>query len=648
MPRFNGIQVCKLIKDIENIPFILYTAHGSEEVAEKAFETGVDDYLRKELKPSHYQVLAKRIIQAVEKYRLDEIRVTYKNRLEVLHKYTYEIASAKTLEEVAEKAFEAIKETLEFHFGGIHFVEGELLVEKFTMSPGAIEHMDLRMDGSSVIVRTANVGKTQVVPDTRKDPDYTPWKYYEDLLSEVAVPIILNGKVEGVVNVESKQLNAFSDEDVTLLETLVSHIASAYGRLAPEQKLSREASKRKSIEQKFSELYESSVRIFKARTRDEVCTIVLESLESILGFDYGSIGLVEGDDLRFVKTLGFVSKGNFTRPLDSKSVSTRTVRTGEIQIVHDTSKDPDYFVPEEDMETGNAMKSELAVPIREGAQVLGVINVESKQEFPFEDYEIKLIETLAMYAATALSRLEEKENIEEIIEEKTRKLLQEDRFASLGKVTSMVAHDIRNPLQIIKTSAFFLEKDKQGLVERILQAVDYADQILEDIKVNTVNTPLNRSGVDVSELIELSIQQVRKPKNIEIKAQVADEVGSVWLDPSKIRRMLVNLMKNAVEAMPDGGVVNLKAALSKGGIEFQVIDNGEGMPEEVKKVLFSEIITTKATGTGLGLPFCKRAAEIHGGSIDVESSKKSGTTVKVFIPLWTDGDSQGVSPELIY
>lgn len=758
MPKHNGIEICEIVKTLEEVPFILYTAHGSEEVAEKAFETGVDDYLRKELKPSHYQVLARRIVQVVEKYRLDRIRVTYKNRLEVLHKYTYEIARARTMDEIAEKAFEAIQNTLEFSFGGIHFVEGEFLVEKFSMSPDRFEPLDLRLDGSGVIVRAVNQGKTQVVPDTRLDEDYTPWMYHEDLLSEVAVPIIIDNKTEGAVNVESKLLNAFSDEDVRLLETLVSHIASSYSKLCKVQSLLdserkieelldssmeaafmlsgkkivyvnqrgvellgyqdkkdlidrrgfeivspsyrervanitsrlqnrenigrvyqipllrkdsstilvethlniieyeghpallsfiRDISEKENYEQKFTKLYESSVQIFTAKTRDDICSIVLGALESILGFDYGSIGLVEGDNLRFVQTLGFTSKGNFLRPLESKSISTRAIRTGNIQIVPDISKDPDYFVPPVDIETGKKIKSELVVPIKDNGVVKGVINVESMSDFPFEDYAIKLVETLAMYSATALSRIEEKENIDQIIESKTKQLLQADRFASLGKVTSMVAHDIRNPLQTIRNAAFFIKEDEKGNVNKIIQAVEYADQIIEDIKNNTVDTPLYRENTKIHQLILSAVEQVRIPKNIRFEKRVNEELSMVNIDPVKIKRIIVNLLNNSIEAMPEGGRISLSVNRFRGGLEIRVSDDGKGIPDEVQNVLFSEMVTTKPSGTGLGLPFCKRAAEMQGGNIEINSNEKEGTTVKVFIPLWTPSDPDEGIFELI-
>ena len=758
MPQHNGIEICEIVKTIEEIPFILYTGHGSEEVAQKAFETGVDDYLRKELKPSHYQVLARRIVQAVEKYRLDRIRVTYKNRLEVLHKYTYEIAAASSLKEIAEKTFEAIQNTLEFYFGGIHIVEGNMLVEKFSMCPDRFEPMDLSLDGSGVMVRAFKQGKTQIVPDTRLDEDYTPWVYHEDLLSEVAVPVIIDNKVEGMVNVESKLLNAFSDEDVRLLETLTSHIASSYSRLCKVQSLVdserkikelldssmeaafmlsgtkivyvnqkgiellgyhnkedligkigfeivsstyrerimsiisrlqkreeigrryqipllrkdgstilvethlniieyegkpallsfiRDISEKESYEQKFTKLYESSVQIFKATTRNEICSVVLEAIESILGFDYGSIGLVEGDNLRFVQTLGFISKGDFLRPLTSKSISTRCIRTGEIQIVPDISKDPDYFVPSVDIETGKKIKSELVVPIKDGAVVLGVINVESMKDFPFQDYEIKLIETLAMYSATALSRIEEKKNIDKIIESKTKQILQADRFASLGKVTSMVAHDIRNPLQTIRNAAFFIKEDETGNVNKIIQAVKYADQIIEDIKSNTVDTPLYRENTNIHDVVNGAVEQVRIPGNIEFQIQVSEELTTVNIDPVKIKRIVVNLINNSIEAMPEGGRIALSVNRSKGGLEIEVKDNGIGIPMEVQDVLFSKMVTTKPNGTGLGLPFCKRAAEKHGGSIDIESVTGKGTSVRVFIPLWTPSDSDDSIVEFI-
>ena len=229
--QYNGIRVCKIVKEIEDKPFILYTGHGSEEVAEEAFASGVDDYIRKEMDPSHFQVLAKRIQHAVDKYRSERVKEHYRNRLEALHKYAVDLSSAKTVEEISSLSFDAIYNTLDFSFAGIHLIKGETLYELFTIGASLPVSYEQNINGSGVTVRAVRTGQTQVVPDTRLDPDYVGWVKRMTLLSEIAVPLKVEGKVQGVLNVESKKLNAFTPDDQNLLETLSTHIANAYARI---------------------------------------------------------------------------------------------------------------------------------------------------------------------------------------------------------------------------------------------------------------------------------------------------------------------------------------------------------------------------------------------------------------------------------
>ncbi len=243
----NGISVCKTVKVIEDKPFILYTGRGSEEVAEEAFASGVDDYIRKEPDASHFQVLAKRIQHAVERYRSERVREQYRNRLEALHRYAIEISSAEKMEDVSGLSFDAIRNTLEFSFAGIHLMRGDTLYELFTMGASLPVTYEQDLDGPGVTVRAVRTGETQVVPDTRLDPDYVAWYKQMYLLSEIAVPLKVEGNVQGILNVESKRLNAFTSDDQKLLETLATHIANAYNRINHLNELEKSERKWRSL-----------------------------------------------------------------------------------------------------------------------------------------------------------------------------------------------------------------------------------------------------------------------------------------------------------------------------------------------------------------------------------------------------------------
>lgn len=515
--RYNGINICRIVKEIEDKPFILYTGHGSEEVAEEAFASGVDDYMRKEMDPSHFQVLAKRIQHAVDKYRSEQTRERYKNRLEALHKYAIEISSAKTMEEISDLSFDAIYNMLEFSFAGIHLIKGDTLYELFTMGASLPVPYEQKIDGSGVTVRAVRTGQTQAVPDTRLDPGYDDWAKGMILLSELAVPLKVEGKVQGVLNVESKRLNAFTHDDQNLLETLATHIANAYARInhmteleiserkwrslidssmdaafvlegvkivyankraadmlgytldeligtdsleitsprdqelvktralarqrgeAPPHQYElflvkkdgaevpvetnaslieyegkpaslsfcRDMSERKTFEDKFYRLHQSAFKFGKAHTPEDVYDIMLGTIQHVFGFSFAGIAITQDDVLIYEKTIGIPLKERWVIDVNSRSVTARTYRTGTTQIIPDISLDGDYIPPPVEAEDDCVVKSELAVPMNDNGETIGVINVESCECNAFNQYDTRLIETLANHSAAALRRINE-------------------------------------------------------------------------------------------------------------------------------------------------------------------------------------------------------------------------------------------------
>ena len=123
------------------------------------------------------------------------------------------------------------------------------------------------------------------------------------------------------------------------------------------------------------------------------------------------------------------------------------------------------------------------------------------------------------------------------------------------------------------------------------------------------------------------------PGNVDLDLSLGDGVGSIVVDPTQIRRVIDNLLRNAVEAMPDGGKLMVSSEVQGDDIDLRVRDTGVGISEDELGNLFKPFHTTKSKGMGLGLVYCKRAVEAHGGSIVVESKVGVGTTFIVRLPM---------------
>ena len=228
---------------------------------------------------------------------------------------------------------------------------------------------------------------------------------------------------------------------------------------------------------------------------------------------------------------------------------------------------------------------------------------------------------------------ENAENLEAIVEERTRDLLEAERMAALGKVVSMVSHDLRGPLQKIRNLTYLLEHEphrSDEYLNMINDSVLFSVDILDDLREHTRDEPLTLIDVEVSRLLEQVISDSVIPENVEVQIMAPPYQFSI--DYNKMRRVLWNLVKNACEAMPDGGVLKIDAKGSSSGLIIDVSDTGAGVPEDFQDKLFMAFNTTKGKGMGLGLAYSKRTVEQHGGTIGVETEVGIGTTFRIHLP----------------
>ena len=159
----------------------------------------------------------------------------------------------------------------------------------------------------------------------------------------------------------------------------------------------------------------------------------------------------------------------------------------------------------------------------------------------------------------------------------------------------------------------------------------YAVRILDDLKVMMGPQELKKEKVDLNNLLKQSLADAVLTPGIKVEVGCADPVFAE-VDSYKIRRVMDNLVKNAVEAMKDGGILRVNIEDSEGLALITVSDTGRGIPLDVASKLFTPFYTTKVTGTGLGLAICKQVVEAHRGRIEFESLVGRGTVFKVTLP----------------
>jgi PAS domain S-box-containing protein len=239
------------------------------------------------------------------------------------------------------------------------------------------------------------------------------------------------------------------------------------------------------------------------------------------------------------------------------------------------------------------------------------------------------------------------QRLEEIVQQRTEQLkktqaelLKSERLAAIGELAGMIGHDLRNPLSGIKNSAYYMKKKGEELsptqakemLETIDKCVGYSNKIITDLLDYSREIRLALEPTSPKKLLLDSLTILGKPNKIQVTSKLSD-TPALMVDQDRIKRVFINLLKNAFDAMPNGGKVTVGSRQVEDNLEISFTDTGVGISEEVLPKLFTPLFTTKAQGMGFGLAICKRIIEAHRGTIKVETVKSQGTTFTLSLPI---------------
>ena len=233
--------------------------------------------------------------------------------------------------------------------------------------------------------------------------------------------------------------------------------------------------------------------------------------------------------------------------------------------------------------------------------------------------------------------VEQRDNLENLVEEKTHLILKSERLSAIGELSGRLAHDLRNPLSVMKMSVDLLKKDSGDSklsdptvakrIDLIEKSIDRISHQVDDVLGYVRNSPLKITNSSVHELIKNSINKINVPKDVKINISGKDV--NIDCDPIKIDAVFINLIINSIQAMRDGGSIEINIKTDDSIVILNFIDSGEGIPEENIYKVFEPLFTTKQKGTGLGLASCKNIVEQHQGEISVANHP---TTFTISIP----------------
>jgi PAS domain S-box-containing protein len=223
------------------------------------------------------------------------------------------------------------------------------------------------------------------------------------------------------------------------------------------------------------------------------------------------------------------------------------------------------------------------------------------------------------------------------------RLHQAERLAAVGETAAMVGHDLRNPLQGVAGAVHLLKEGSLSPEERdeMLQVVEKSledcDATIRDLSEFAAEFQLSLTEATPQLIVRSALGAVKVPGMIAVR-DLSEDHPTFRVDADKLRRVFINLIENAIDAMPGGGTLTISTKESDGEAEIIFTDTGVGIPEKVMNNLWQPLQTTKAKGLGLGLAICKRIVDAHEGSISVKSKVGEGTTVTVRVPIKHDSE----------
>ena len=224
-----------------------------------------------------------------------------------------------------------------------------------------------------------------------------------------------------------------------------------------------------------------------------------------------------------------------------------------------------------------------------------------------------------------------------------------EKLATMGELATMVAHDLRNPLTSIRNAGYYIKntcpyrtntecKTTLEMLNIIEQETIFANNIINDLLDFAAKRPLQKKRQNINEIIEDSLTKGNIPRNIEVKRNFKKAI--IGVDEKQLERVFLNLIKNAVQAMPHGGKLAVTTKETKDNVEIIFADTGVGISEENISKLFTPLFTTKAKGIGMGLAICKNIVEQHNGTIEVKSKPGQGTTFTIKLPKKEEANNQ--------
>ncbi|MEJ5378325.1 MAG: ATP-binding protein [bacterium] len=626
----------------------------------------------------------------------EELREQLRLRLqemEALNEVGKAVGGTLDLDPLMELALETTVRVVGARAGVLRLLDEELQLYRVTsVAGGGIKRKEeFKNEAASEcpVVRTAKPHRMVV-------SDKAGFCSGEDLGVEVSscacVPLVERGKIMGVMSLydrvsgSGEQPGPFTDQDLSLLETMGGFIAGALARAMHHKHIEQLVLEKESMVRELTILYASGSAMMKATDVQRLLRVILVALTlgNGLGFNRAMLFLVNERDgvLQGRVGVGPASAddagriwGEMTRSqwdlhqwLEwALSQDARMTENTLIQKVATSIR-----IPLDDTECvlvralrakgafcldprENPRGIELLSPLEIGTQcamapvvargeALGVIlvdNIYSRR--PIVERDLRFLGAFASLAGLAIQNAMFFESLRQAHQElqaMQQRLIQSEKLAALGEFAATMAHEIRNPLVSIGGYARLLQKKHKDDYSRIIyEEVERLEGILSRVLDFSKVSPGHREETEISSLLEECYRSVRvqlEEPRLKVRKEFTGGLPPVQCDRDQLKQVFLNLMQNALDAMSGKGTLSLRTYLASEEegtwVVAELSDTGGGIPSDILPNIFNPFFTTKNRGTGLGLAIVRRIVEMHGGRIEVDNRPGQGTTFRVKLP----------------
>ncbi len=576
-------------------------------------------------------------------------------RLAMLNDFALTISSAQNLDQIARRVFGLLARSFGTESIALQLlsVDGKLVREfrnrdgKFTsQSTSFVGHPLLPLLKSERVIRLSSA-----------DPDFHPTD--PSARSGLVLPLKYRSEIVGLLSLESTRPDAFSQYDENLVVVIASHLAG----LVEYSRLREEAEARA---RNLGLIHEMVQQVIGLNDKKEMAQITADLLAQYFAYELAGVILI-GDDSkapilgfggsRAELVLGALQLENF---VVNGGITAHVFYTGQSVLVNDTRQDK-LYKPLHGWDAG----SELCVALKDGDRVLGIIDVESSQQNAFDNNDLLAMESLAGVLATVVSSADQYQRLQDTVrqlraaqvelrarmvaqQEAENRLVQAAKLAAVGEMAAGIAHELNNPLTTVTGFSELILDEIRGDVpqraemEMVLREARRARDVVRRLLDFARQGERTRASFDMNGLVEDVLALTKHlihTSGVQLNVSLADGLPWVSVDGNQMKQVLLNLVHNALQAMPSGGSLEIhteeRAKDNRSWVIVSVRDSGVGIDPQNRERIFEPFFTTKgnAGGTGLGLSVTYSIVTDHGGTIEVDSRPGAGSTFTVWLPI---------------